>query len=101
MWKLIALFVILIVTLVWITHRPLEAFADTADENKDKDPKLDKDMVANVAKLLDIKEGEAVDPHIVFGKLRGLIDKYDNPDFTRHIQRISGMDPGQMARMNL
>lgn len=100
MWKFIALFVILIAALIWITHRPYEAFNGTAEAENEK-PKLDKDMVANVAKLLDIKEGEAVDPHLVFGKLRGLIDKYDNPDFTRHIQRISGMDPGQMARMNL
>ena len=122
---LFAIFVILLGLLIWITHTPvrelfrdfiptrqsgrfndtfagaqvslktLELFADA------EEPALDRKSVAAVAKLLDIKEGEPVDPHIVFGKLRGLIDKYDNPDFTKHIQRISGMDPGQLARMQL
>jgi hypothetical protein len=94
---LFALFVILLLTLIWITHTPVrELFTDAT-----KEPAIDRKSVDAVAKLLDIKEGEPVDPHIVFGKLRGLIDKYDNPDFTKHIQHISGLDPGQLARMQL
>jgi len=41
------------------------------------------------------------DPRELFGKMRGLLEKYDKPEVWGGIIQRMDKDPGQLARLNL
>ncbi len=79
MWQFFALFVVLLLVLMWLTARRSEGF-------------LDQDAA---------KKEEIPDPRIIFKQLRSMLDKFDNPEFLDHVMQVKDMDPGQLARLNL
>lgn len=41
------------------------------------------------------------DPATLLKGMRGLLDKYDRPEYVEHARRVMRMDPGELARMHL
>jgi hypothetical protein len=41
------------------------------------------------------------DPATLLKGMRGLLDKYDRPEYVEHARRVMHMDPGELARMHL
>lgn len=41
------------------------------------------------------------DPGELLKGMRGLLDKYDRPEYVEHARRVMRMDPGELARMHL
>jgi len=41
------------------------------------------------------------DPSTIIKALRGLVDKYDNPELWNNAKLVHDKDPGQLARMQL
>ncbi len=41
------------------------------------------------------------DPGALLKGMRGLLDKYDRPEYVEHARRVMRMDPGELARMHL
>ena len=41
------------------------------------------------------------DPAALLKGMRGLLDKYDRPEYVEHARRVMRMDPGELARMHL
>jgi hypothetical protein len=41
------------------------------------------------------------DPAILLKSMRGLLDKYDRPEYVEHARRVMHMDPGELARMQI
>jgi hypothetical protein len=53
--------------------------------------------------LMKTKDTKApnLDPAVIMKNLRGLLDRYDNPDLWNHAKKVHTMSPGELARMNL
>lgn len=49
----------------------------------------------------DINLRDIPDPHMLFKRLRTIIDRYDNPDTIQQITDNMDKDPGQLARKHL
>jgi hypothetical protein len=86
----ISLIGLVVLTLALVMTRPVEAFTDV-------DPKT----IELLMKAKDTKLPDGLDPALIIQNLRGLLDKYDNPDLWNHAKRIHGMKPEELARMNL
>jgi hypothetical protein len=41
------------------------------------------------------------DPATLLKSMRGLLDKYDRPEYIEHARRVMHMDPGELARMQI
>ena len=58
-----------------------------------------------VKQLLKVKEHtmpeNMPDPSTIIKALRGLVDKYDNPEMWNHAKFVHDKDPGQLARLHL
>ena len=60
------------------------------------------EMVQQLLKLKEHKMPENMpDPSTIIKALRGLVDKYDNPNMWNHAKLVHDKDPGQLARMQL
>ena len=77
--------VTLLIALMWIT-RVREDFINVP-------PGI---LPADMPALKDIP-----DPRELFGRMRGLLEKYDKPEVWGGIIERMDKDPGQLARMNL
>ena len=44
---------------------------------------------------------EQVDPQKLLERVKGILEKIDNPELINHILTIVDKDPGQLARMHL
>jgi hypothetical protein len=84
MWFYIMI-VTLLIALMWIT-RVREDFVNVP-------PGI---LPADMPALKDIP-----DPRELFGRMRGLLEKYDKPEVWGGIINRMDKDPGQLARMNL
>jgi hypothetical protein len=84
MWFYIMI-VTLLIALMWIT-RVREDFVNVP-------PGI---LPADMPALKDIP-----DPRELFGRMRGLLEKYDKPEVWGGIIQRMDKDPGQLARMNL
>lgn len=58
-----------------------------------------------IEKLLKAKDSKLPenmpDPSTIIKALRGLVDKYDNPEMWNHAKLVHDKNPGQLARMQL
>jgi hypothetical protein len=83
--------VVLTLALTLVMTRPVEPFTNGID------PKT----IELLMRAKDTKLPEGLDPATIIQNLRGLLDKYDNPDLWNHAKRVHGMKPEDLARMNL
>jgi len=88
MWAYFALFVILLIALLWIT-RVRESFVDVNDMKGMKD----------IQGIKDIKG--IPDPKSLITKLRTMLDTYDKPELYEELMKRSNQDPGELARSYL
>lgn len=65
--------------LVVLALRPVEPFADIQSVNMEALP----------------------EPQMIFKRLRGLLDKYDQPGVWAHAAAVMDKDPAELARMHL
>lgn len=79
-----------LVVLGLIIIRPVEPFMD-----------MNQNTIDLLMKAKDVKIPEGLDPAIIMKNLRGLLDKYDNPDMWNHAKRVHTMKPDELARMQL
>lgn len=82
--------VVLTLGLTLVMTRPVEPFTG-----------VDSQTIELLMKAKDAKVPDGLDPAIIIKNLRGLLDKYDNPDLWNHAKRVHSMKPEELARMNL
>ena len=44
---------------------------------------------------------EKIDPEKLMAKVKGILEKIDNPELINHVLSIVDKDPGQLARMQI
>lgn len=44
---------------------------------------------------------EQIDPEKLLAKVKGILEKIDNPELINHVLSIVDKDPGQLARMQI
>jgi len=44
---------------------------------------------------------DSVDPQKLLDRVKGILDKIDNPELINHVLSIVDKDPGQLARMHM
>ena len=62
---------------------------------------IDPKTINLLMKAKDAKLPDGLDPATIIKNLRGLLDKYDNPDLWNHAKQVHSMKPDELARMHL
>ena len=96
------LFVVLLVALAWIT-RVREKFVVGAERFVDgAGVAMSPEAAAALQQILNgDTTGMPSDPYMLMKRVRGMMDKLEQPDVWSRAIDLSDKDPGQLARMHL
>ncbi len=86
MWVYIGIIVAMFALLLLIRVKGREGFVDVAEVQRD---------------LQAVNMGAIPEPQLLFQRLRGLLDKYDQPGVWAHAATVMDKDPSELARMHI
>lgn len=86
LWTLVAVAIVSILLVIRFVLDVTESFISVAD------------LQTEIGK---VNADALPDPATLLKSMRGLLDKYDRPEYIEHARRVMNMDPGELARMQI